>query len=437
MGDAKVACRAPGRSSIFPGYEVRFWPNRLLAPMEPSFLTAARHILRTAASALTVQVAMRADDLIRVDLKINDVPVSLVADTGAGPGIILFDQSADRVRVKSPAVGPTDKPAPGKAIGRLSEPCTMDGFGLVHFKTPVVVMASPGNKPVDIDGLIGWGFLKQRNLLLEAADSKFVVGGALPAATTGWTKFQVQPNEEILTLRASEPEFHGGVLKIDTGDGNGLSLSHSEWMKWKNEHPGHPVTLRSYFKFGTGFIVTEVAWAEKISILGLTLTNLTIQEADYTDTVLGGDSLIGVIGLEGLDRLDLAIDSTAEIAYANPRSDPSEPPNYNRCGAVFVPDNPSSDIYIAHVLENSPAFDAGIRNGDQLMQVNSADLPKGFGAEDSNDPFQAQAGTKVALKLRHEGVVYTTTVELRDLLGSDARTTSLPPIRESQSERLR
>jgi C-terminal processing protease CtpA/Prc len=80
------------------------------------------------------------------------------------------------------------------------------------------------------------------------------------------------------------------------------------------------------------------------------------------------------LGLEALKRLDLIVDGKHGMAYLRPKQTRSVPGDHNRLGAVFVPRDDQSDDLVAHVLEGSPAFEAGIRNGDVLLSIGGRDL---------------------------------------------------------------
>ena len=121
------------------------------------------------------------------------------------------------------------------------------------------------------------------------------------------------------------------------------------------------------------------------------------------------------LGFAALKRLDIVIDGKHGITYLRPKRTPSLPYNHNRLGAVFVPrdlqDNDATTL-VAHVVANSPAYEAGIRNGDILLN------------QEVNGTFEQPAGTEVHFKLRRDDKVFKTTAILRNILPPDVVTNS-------------
>ena len=87
-------------------------------------------------------------------------------------------------------------------------------------------------------------------------------------------------------------------------------------------------------------------------------------------------------------------------------------------GAVFVPQGDESDLLTAQVLPQSPAYQAGIRNGDVLLKIDDLDVTKW-----RTDPnvlplsrfWKRPPGTKLKLSLSRNDKPFKTTVELKDI----------------------
>jgi S1-C subfamily serine protease len=126
--------------------------------------------------------------------------------------------------------------------------------------------------------------------------------------------------------------------------------------------------------------------------------------------------------LAALKRLDIIIDGKRGIAYLRPKRTPPLPYLHNRLGADFLPANSSDDL-IAHVVNGSPAYEAGIRNGDVVLKEGDRDVTKW--RTDTNPPpeirpVQQPAGTKLELTLKRGGKIFKTTAVLRNILPPDA-----------------
>ena len=82
------------------------------------------------------------------------------------------------------------------------------------------------------------------------------------------------------------------------------------------------------------------------------------------------------LGLAALKRLDIVIDGKHGIAYLRPKKTPPLPYQHNRLGADFIPQDSHNDDLIAHVANGSPAYEAGIRDGDILLKEGEKDVHK-------------------------------------------------------------
>ena len=75
-----------------------------------------------------------------------------------------------------------------------------------------------------------------------------------------------------------------------------------------------------------------------------------------------------------------AIDKAIQrgVAYLRPKKTSAPQPPHQSIGpsAAFVPRNAQSDDLVAHVANASPAYEAGIRDGDVLLQVGQRDATK-------------------------------------------------------------
>ena len=68
----------------------------------------------------------------------------------------------------------------------------------------------------------------------------------------------------------------------------------------------------------------------------------------------------------------------------------------------------------AWVVDGSPAYEAGVRNGDVLLQVDEVTV-RGW-TDDWLSRFYMPAGTKLKLTLQRDGKIFTTTATLREIL---------------------
>jgi S1-C subfamily serine protease len=123
------------------------------------------------------------------------------------------------------------------------------------------------------------------------------------------------------------------------------------------------------------------------------------------------------------------VDGKWGVIYARPENSPARPYNHNRLGAVFLPKDLKSDPLIAHVLPGTPAFEAGIRDGDVLRRVGDDDVThwRAAGSSLHNINFwEKPAGTQLDLILQRDGRDFHALVTLRDLIGPSVKPAATP-----------
>jgi hypothetical protein len=356
------------------------------------------------------------DERIWVEAKINDKPVRFAFDTGTDTPVVLFSTAAQRLGLK---VTPADyKPAPDRVAAGRTELCNMQ-VGVSDFKTSLAVINVPtyflnGN----IDGVLGWPACKHNIILADFVSHKITFSKKVPHESLAWMKFRINTNKNDLVLESFSNKNDKLSIGVDSGSPYGVEINSKEWHDWKLAHTNQPMTLAAYYTPSMGLIVREESWADKISLGTLTLTNIPVMEADSTNMTSPPalqPNYEATLGFAALKRLDIVIDGKHGITYLMPKRTPSLPYNHNRLGAVFVPrdlqDNDTTTL-VAHVVTNSPAYEAGIRNGDILLN------------QEANGTFEQPAGTEVHFKLSRDDKVFKATAILRNILPPDVVTNS-------------
>jgi hypothetical protein len=376
--------------------------------------------------SLCLHVA-RADDWFWIDAKINGKRARLVLDTGCEPPLALFRHAAERLHLKLQA---GERRNADQMPYWLTEECTVKlpwcfwGFARAKAQLTVVEIPTFMRESINMDGAVGWPIVSQRIIELDAVRQKFTFLRRLPkTGANGWTEFALKTNAPWGRLLAFElPDSDGskGVILVDTGAlGTGVTLSRQRWQEWIVAHTNQPRTLVVNYGPEPGTYVREQGLADEFSLGTLNLADVLIEEADPVIPRRLPD-YAATFGLEALKRLDFIVDGKRGVAYLRPRRTPaSRPPfEHNRLGAVFVPRDEQSDDLVAHVMDDSPASEAGIRNGDLLLKIGERDATKWRTQPGSIDwsNFCSPAGTRLEFTLARGNEILTTTAVLREIL---------------------
>ena len=384
-------------------------------------------------SCLLINIAQADDERFWADAKINGKPIRLVVDTGAAPPMVLYSKSANRLGIKFTQIDV--QPIPGHAPFGWSEPYNIElddsSLGVIDGKMsfrgkisiPVVEMAS--NEDLPGDGAIGWHAIRSKVFSIDAIAHKISVDAkGLFLKGDQWETFQLETNLDILGIDAPLGKGTKGVIVFDTGSPYGVSLAPQYWSEWKTGHTNQPSTFVNYYTLGFGENVTKEFWSDKLTLGSLTLTDVAVMEADSNDRALNLPSqtqYVASLGVAALKRLDIVIDGKNGYAFVRPKTTSSLPYQHNRLGADFRQRASYSNYQVAHVVNGSPAYDAGICDGDILLDVSKWDSMEWHA--DTNllsKIYEYPAGTKLELTLKRGENIFKTTAILQNILPPDA-----------------
>ena len=364
--------------------------------------------------------------LVTDNIRINGTSAHLIVDTGSGLPITLFSPSLAKFGMKIVERGsPATDTKPGRVVPDVSQPCKIEVFGKTFHSVKLPVLPIPpwaGGE--EEDGIVGWSAIRSNVWWLSLAERAIAPLETVPSDALTWTKFSIVEDDNQLSLRFADAAAPVPRIIIDTGNASGLMLPPPKWREWSTTHSTAPRTLDTDWMFGSPTSLKEESWADEIHVGNLVLHDIPVMEAEpaYVRTAAPREDIV-VMGLGALKRIDLVLDGEHGVAYARASGAPAPPYKHNRIGADFIPADENSSELIAHVLAGSPAAEAGIREGDQLLQVDGQDMadwrthPKRLDAIKSYYP----PGTEFSVTLKRGDQIIRTTITTRDILTPKSR----------------
>jgi hypothetical protein len=348
---------------------------------------------------------------------INGKPVRLAFDSGCDSWI-LPAATASKIGLQYTNADPNQVVEPGRVPAGWSSQCMVELEGC-QTEGIFRIVQFPSDLEVDFDGIIGWWDIQSTFLLLESSINRISFLYELPERTKQWNYLNIRTNRGTLQLAIPHPDGSSGSVLVDTGDPFGVILHPKAWQTWKVGHPKSPATTYGRYTLADGEEVVEENLAEQLEVGPLRFRNIRISEAVPSNMTIAAD-YEGTIGLEALAQLDVVIDGEQKRFYYHPREGPFLAKSYNHLGASFIAKGSGKELF-AHVAPGSPAEEAGIRNGDIILKLNSRKISNGRKLEEAFDhPGKAK------LTLKRDGKIFKVTATLRPILQPDLKMQKRP-----------
>lgn len=316
------------------------------------------------------------------DVRINDKPVRFDYNTGAGVTLV-HTRAAKRLGLKVSKPPSSPKPAPGKVQVGQAEFCKFTvGHETYHLRLATVHVPWLLGGLMDFDGVIGWPDLKDDFFAIDAAEDAIKGVANLPHDTNGWAKLPLYQRTDVLALAISRADGKTGVLEVDTGNPDGVSLSPARWKEWRALHPHAHGKWQFNFMFGSGPAIGRRYVADDLAIGPLAWKRVPIRQARRTETSIatGADVFEASIGIAALKQLNVIIDRTNHLAWVllnpdwvptkeNPRQKASRRVAASAHSTVRLDFREHEYGDLATAAFESDKFDAAITNATRLLDL--------------------------------------------------------------------
>ncbi len=199
-------------------------------------------------------------------------------------------------------------------------------------------------------------------------------------------------------------------LKIDTGSVNELGLNGSFAQAVKLVSPTQKIVSQLGVGLG-GFTENYIARVGDLQIGRLLIKNPV---GGYSkDLTRGGDA--GTIGGEFFRRFKVIFDYSRGRIILEKNRHFNEPYKYDASGLFLAAEGTNFEtLKILRATENTPAFEAGLRDGDIITTIDDNPTSK-FSLEQIRKMF-TQKGRTFRLTVKRDAKVIKTKIKLRDLI---------------------
>ncbi|MBV8424533.1 MAG: aspartyl protease family protein [Candidatus Eremiobacteraeota bacterium] len=321
------------------------------------------------ALAFSLAFSLQANHIV-IPITIDGKPANALFDTGGGNA--LDPEFAKRLGLH--AVGHGVASGAGEGTVRASHArVTSLSLGEITLRDQdFAVLPMPGalvhGNNVRIDAIVGREVLQkyvtridygsQRLTFMPSADFTYEGSGtAVPLSLT--------ENEAI--VRGSIDGL-AGSFQIDTGSSASLILT-SPFVEAHNlRELYHPAGTMVVGRGVGGYSYGDIARGKQLRLGDFAIDDLIVELSTDKRGAFASRWIEGNVGNDVLQRLTLTLDYAHHMAYFERNPKTAVPTPFNRSG-MYVQNDDRKIFDVVSVLVNGPAYDAGLREGDQITAI--------------------------------------------------------------------
>ena len=355
---------------------------------------------------------INSNNLIIIPVSINEnEPVNFIVDTGVRTNIFFSKSVANLLELKYTRslnlVG-----ADGKTVLTASvSPNNHFDLGNVEGRTQTILVLDEDFFELEhvigipIYGVLGYEFFKFNPIRIDYSKRKmfFYRTDGLKWRPFGFRKLSMPIEFNKPYINARVKQVVGKDLKtkllIDTGANHGLLLN----PETNDEIMIPPVNLETNLGRSLGGdLYGLVGRAKSVSLQGLKFNHIITSfpfETEYS-YIIKETGRQGSIGSELLGRLELIIDYPRERFLFKRASIFTNPFEYDMSGITpKVLPREERIIYIAKLKEQSPAYNAGLQELDEIIEINR--IPIDFWElSDIIKIFRSEPGKEISIRIK-------------------------------------
>lgn len=368
-----------------------------------------------------------------VEVRVNgEGPYPFVLDTGS-PTAVVDLHLAEALGIALSTRGRIQGAGEGSTAAAMASGVTLDLGGItIPLDTVIAVAINDRLSPFNgrpIMGLIGNDFIMSRVVEIDYERSRLIIreghgwkydgeGVSIPVRVRGHTTVQgaITVNGERIPAR----------LMVDTGAELGMSLTAPFVEKHRLMDRAEPA-IKATVGFGLGGEVRHaVCRLERVEIGAAAVEAPVCTLSADKRGALAMSTWDGLIGAGILSRYRVIFDGPGRRMILEPGPNAEAPLEFDMSGlALMAREGPDGPLMVLRVLEGSPADEAGVRGGDEMVAFEGW-RPTGRD-RDRVRALLRQDGAERRLRLKRDGEEREVRIRLRRMV----RVNPLPPPRAS------
>lgn len=314
------------------------------------------------------------DDLVFIKVKVNDGDaLNFVFDTGASL-VVLDSLMADNMGIKSD-YSQSAQGAHGSETYNVAVHQKIS-VGRIDLKTNMILVnLKQLSQKLDktIDGIIGYDILKnfvtqfdfEKKIIRLYTKDDLIRG--LDSYAKIPMKFENTPIPQMnLTFTLKDGSTHTGNFLFDSGAN--LTLLFNTPYAEKHDLKGRSgKTIKAQARGLNRSTTFTRGSIEKVRFGDFEFLDLPIDIAENKKGVSGSTLYSGILGAKIINRFDMVLDYPHKLFYFKPNATFEKPFDFPMSGMGI--ERVDDKIMVSYVVEDSDAYQKGIRAGDELLSI--------------------------------------------------------------------
>ena len=353
---------------------------------------------------------------IYLKVRLNDSPpLSFLLDTGAGANCLDLSKAQELGiqtvgRVEAKGVGGSSDASFLKV-----DSIVIGDLTLLNQSMAAIQLSLVGRfDGKEIDGILGYDFFCRFVVQIDYVNRTLTIWEPDSFTYSG-------PGEGIgILIERNTPQLTGKIdgeqvadFRIDTGSRNSLDL-HAPFVREQELLKKYPKYVDAPAGFGVGGATKGVIGRIK----SLQIGNFTIP-SPVTGFSLADQGAFattksaGNIGGGLLKRFKVIFDYANNQMILEKNENFDLPDRYNMSGLFLIGEEGKIKVY--NVIKNSPADEANIKTGDQILTINNSSVSN-YSLQQIRDLLNQKEGTKITMKIESRGKTREVELTLKGLI---------------------
>jgi len=353
---------------------------------------------------------------IYLKVRLNDSPpLSFLLDTGAGANCLDLSKAQELGiqtvgRVEAKGVGGSSDASFLKVDSIVVDDLTLLNQSIVAIQ--LSLLSRFDGK--EIDGILGYDFFCRFVVEIDYVNRTLTIWEPDSFTYSG-------PGEGIdILIEGNTPQLSGKIdgeqvadFRIDTGSRNSLDL-HAPFVRKHELLKKYPKYVDAPAGFGVGGATKGVIGRIKSLQIGDFIIPSPVTGFSLTDQgAFATTKSAGNIGGRLLKRFKVIFDYAHNQMILEKNENFDLPDRYNMSGLFLIGEEGKIKAY--SVIKDSPADEANIKTGDQILSINNSSVTN-YSLQQIRDLLNQKEGTKITMKIESRGKTREVELTLKRLI---------------------